>query len=107
MAVGPLLDEVALPMLGRCIHPPAYRLLQGVGTLARTRMMNATSSSSEWKCVTCPVTTCSTRPSQANEAPGGWARNHTTNARSVGSGSGSWDIDDLLQSPGQAGHFHV
>ena len=50
--------------------------------------MNASNSSSEWKCAICPETTCSTRPSQANGAPGGWARNCTTNARLVGSGSG-------------------
>src|SRR5262245_33715020 len=79
----------------------------GASTLARTRLMKATSSSSEWKCVTCPETTCSTRPSQANGASGGWARNHITNARLVGSGSGSWGIDDLLQAPGQAGHCRV
>jgi hypothetical protein len=69
--------------------------------------MNATSSSSEWKCVICPETTCSTRPSQTNGAPGGWARICTTNARLVGSGSGGWDIGDLLQRPVQTGHVHV
>ena len=33
--------------------------------------MNASNSSSEWKCVICPETTCSTRPSQAQRGPGG------------------------------------
>src|SRR5262245_37565402 len=69
--------------------------------------MKASSSSSDWKCITCPETTCSTRPSQANGTPGGWARNHTTNARSVGSGWGSWGIGNLLQAPVQAGHVRV
>src|SRR5262249_8250138 len=71
----------------------------GAGMLARTRQMKATNSSSEWKCVICPETTCSTRPSQTNGAPGGWVRNCTTNARLVGSGSGSGGIGDLLQRP--------
>ena len=69
--------------------------------------MNASNSSSEWKCSICPETTCSTRPSQASGAPGGWARNCTTKARLVGSGRGSWGIDDLRQRPVQAGHFRI
>src|SRR4029450_10341638 len=51
--------------------------------------------------------TCSTRPSQASEAPGVWARSCTTKARLVGSGSGNWGMGDLLQHPIQAGHFHA
>src|SRR5262245_56403572 len=88
---------------GASCPPRAY----GAGMLARTRLMKATNSSSEWKCVICPETTCSTRPSQTNGAPGGWVRNCTTNARSVGSGSGSWGIGDLLQRPVRAGHVPV
>src|SRR5262249_9695424 len=91
--------------LGRayCTH----RALYGADTPARTRLMNASSSSSEWKCVICPETICSAPPSQASGTPGGWSRNHTTNARSVESGSGGWGIDGLLQAPVQAGHLRV
>ena len=64
-------------------------------------------SRSRWPCVTCSETRCSTRPSQASEAQKGWARTGTTNARSVGRGSGGWGIGDLLQAPGQAGHVRV
>ena len=69
--------------------------------------MNASNSSSEWKCVICPDTTCSTRPSQGSGAPGGWARNCTTKARLVGSGGGSWGIGNLRQRPVAAGHFRI
>jgi hypothetical protein len=41
---------------------------------ASTRIMNASSSSSEWKHATFPEPTCSTCPSQANEVPVAWAR---------------------------------
>src|SRR5262245_15166926 len=81
--------------------------IHGACVSARTRLMNASSSSSEWKCVACPETTCSTRPSQASGSPGGWARSCTTKARLVGSGSGNWVMGDLLQHPIQAGHFHA
>src|SRR4029450_2682627 len=81
--------------------------LHGACVSARTRLMNASSSSSEWKCVACPETTCSTRPSQASEAPGGWARSCTTKARLVGSGRGNWGRGDLLHHPIRAGHFHA
>src|SRR5215510_3805950 len=81
--------------------------LHGACVSARTRLINASSSSSEWKCVACPETTCSTRPSQASGSPGGWARSCTTKARLVGSGSGNWGMGDLLHHPIQAGHFHV
>ena len=69
--------------------------------------MNASSSSREWKCVTCPETTCSTRPSQPREAPEGWARNCTTNARLVGSVGWGWDTGDLLQGPVESGPWRV
>src|SRR5215471_1839279 len=90
-------------------HPArhTHHELHGAGRPARRRLMNATSSSSEWKCITCPETTCSTRPSQARGAPGGWARNHTTNARLVGSDCESWGISNLLPRPVQAGYGHV
>src|SRR5215510_14924798 len=81
--------------------------LHGACVSARTRLINASSSSSEWKCVACPETTCSTRPSQASGSPGGWARSCTTKARLVGSGSGNWGMGDLLHYPIQAGHFHA
>src|SRR5262245_37904267 len=79
--------------------------IHGACVSNRTRLMNASNSSSEWKCVACPETTCSTRPSQASGSPGGWARSCTTKARLVGSGRGNWGMGDLLQHPIQAGHF--
>src|SRR5215475_391048 len=90
---------------GRAHH--TFSVLQGAGTPARTRQMNASNSANAWKCVICLETTCLTRPSQITGTQGGWARNCTTKARSVGSGSGSWDIGDLRQRPVQAGHFRV
>jgi hypothetical protein len=65
--------------------------------------MNASSSSSEWKCVTCPETTCSTRPYQPREAPEDWAQNCTTKVRLVGSVGWDWDTGDLLQGSIEAG----
>src|SRR5262245_42065118 len=89
-----------------CAHH-TLSVLQGAGTPARTRRMNASNSASAWKCGICPETTCSTRPSQRIGTQGGWARNGTTKARLVESGDGSWDIDDLRQRSVEAGHFRV
>jgi hypothetical protein len=55
------------------------------------RLRNISSSSGEWKRVTCPEATCSARPSQTSETSGGWARNCTTKARLLG--SVGWDLD--------------
>ena len=55
--------------------------------------------------VLCPETTCSTRPSQASGAPGGWARNCTTKARLVGSGSGELGHQQPPATPRPGGAF--
>jgi hypothetical protein len=82
----------------------AYGEPDGVGTSANTRRMNASNSSSEWKRVTWPVTTCSTRPSEG-DAPLDWTRNCTTKARLVGSDGCDWGTAHLLHRHGGAWHF--